>query len=211
MLTIKSACGIDLSNKKIVLSVSRLVPKKGIKEFIENVMVDISKDVMNSLFLIAGDGPEMTKIKKLINALGLENKVFLAGCIKHNSAIYNAFFCVADVFIMPNVKRDDDAEGFGIVALEAGIRGVPVVAYDVDGIGEAIHNGENGILVTSGDIVSFKNQILRFFKNSLLKHEYNEKTKKYVTDNFGWDKIIKKYMEQYSELLNHNQQASSRK
>ena len=65
----------------------------------------------------------------------------------------------------------------------------------------------NKSYIKKGDIIC----ALETAKSAVDIMAENEKTKKYVTDNFGWDKIIKKYMEQYSELLNHNQQASNRK
>lgn len=201
LVIIRSAYGVDLTGKKIILSVSRLVAKKGINDFIEDIFSDIAKSNKQVLFLVAGDGPEMGGIKDSVNTLGLKDKVFLVGYVKQNSPAYSAFFQIADVFVMPNIKIKGDAEGFGIAALEAGIRGIPVVAYSVDGITEAIQDGKNGVLVPAGDTAAFKNRLLEFLENKPLSREYGEKSKKYIQENFGWDRIVNKYTKLYSELL----------
>jgi glycosyltransferase involved in cell wall biosynthesis len=121
---------------------SRLVKKKGIKEFIENVISKLDVE-----YIIVGDGPERKNILKTIKKLNLENRVSLWGEVEHGSFIYKQAFEIADVLVMPNVEVEGDAEGFGIIALEAALMGIPVVAYDVDGISEAVQDNLNGVLV----------------------------------------------------------------
>jgi glycosyltransferase involved in cell wall biosynthesis len=61
--TIESGLGIDLKNKKMILSISRLVPKKGLREFIENIFVNIANEMNDVVLFIAGDGPERKRIE----------------------------------------------------------------------------------------------------------------------------------------------------
>ena len=199
---IEAAYGITLKEKRIILSVSRLVAKKGIKEFIDRIFVKIISDIENAVFLIVGNGPEKIRIAQSIKKLGLEDKIYLIGSVKHNSRIYKALFSIADVFVMPNIKVEDDAEGFGVVALEASISKLPIVAYGVDGIGEAIHNNENGMLIDEGNEDLFIDNLLYFLKKNDSKLKLGERAKKYTLDHFGWDKICDRYIEQYKKILN---------
>lgn len=199
---IETSYGINLKNKKIIFSLSRLVAKKGIKEFIEDVFITIAKYIEDSVFLIAGYGPEKIRIARTISRLGLKNKIYLLGPIIHNSYIYQALFKVADVFVMPNIKTQNDAEGFGVVALEAALMDVPVVAYNVDGIGEAIRHQENGILIEEGEKDLFASSVISLLKDNTLHKQYTHRAKRYVIDNFNWDKIINAYIREYSQVLN---------
>lgn len=197
------ACyNIDLENKKIILSVSRLVAKKGIKEFIEDIFIKIREEMEEIVFLVVGDGPEKKNITRTIRRLRLSGEAYLLGSVKHNSYIHRALFKIADIFVMPNVRRADDAEGFGVVALEAGLMGVPVVAFDVDGIGEAIHDKQNGILVEEGDKDGFVRSLLSLMKNDNLRREYIDKAEVYIDENFNWDRIADLYTGEYSRILN---------
>lgn len=195
---------IELKGKKIILSMSRLVPKKGIREFTEYVLPKISEKKENTLFIIAGDGPEKEKIDEIVNRLGLQGRVYLTGKIEHDSLVYKALFSVSSVFVMPNVRVDGDAEGFGVAALEAGLNGVPVVAYDVDGISEAVHNDENGILIKADEAGLFSDTICNFLRDDTLRQNFADKAKEYVTAKFCWDRIIDMYKKEYLKLLKNS-------
>ncbi len=199
---IEAAYGITLKDKKIILSVSRLIAKKGIKEFIDRIFVKIISDVGNAVFLVVGDGPEKIRIAQSIKKFGLEDKVCLTGSVKHNSCIYEALFSIADVFVMPNIRVEGDAEGFGVVALESSVRELPIVAYGVDGIGEAVHNNENGMLIEEGNEGLFIDNLLYFLRNKDSKQKFGEKAKKYTLGHFGWDIICDRYIDQYKKILN---------
>jgi glycosyltransferase involved in cell wall biosynthesis len=198
---IEKRYGISLKNKKVILSVSRLVPKKGIEKFIENVFPILDKKAPDSVFLVAGDGPEKAGILKTINQLGLGNKIFLIGNIEHGSVLYKALFSMSDVFIMPNVRVADDFEGFGVVILEAGINGTPVVAYDIDGISEALHDKQNGVLVKEGDTQRFAEAALLFLNDSNLRQRFSAQALEYVKHKFDWAGIVGIYMDEYRKLL----------
>ena len=204
---IKERCGVDIGNKKVIFSASRLVPKKGVNEFIEQVLPMVIRELPDALLLVAGDGPEKSVILKAVSKAGLIDKVFLMGNIKHDSDLYKALFSVSDVFVMPNIRVNDDFEGFGIVVLEAGLNGVPVVAYNVDGIKEALHDKQNGLLISEGCAGDFASAVARFLKDGNLRRDFSEKAKEYVRDNFNWTKISAMYTEEYVRLLKDRQGA----
>ena len=110
--TIETNFGFSLDGKKIILSISRLVPKKGIKEFIEEGISRINEKNKDIAFLIVGDGPQAREIDNTIRRLGFSDKVHRLGYVKHDCDLYNALFAVSDVFVMPNIKIPGDIEGF---------------------------------------------------------------------------------------------------
>jgi glycosyltransferase involved in cell wall biosynthesis len=192
---------VSLKGKKIIISVSRLVPKKGIAEFVENISPKITAKCPQAVFFIAGHGPERSRVSNAISRFKFEDRVILAGELKHGGPELKALFGAADVFVMPNRAVGNDFEGFGLVVLEAGINGVPVVAYDVDGISEALHDRQNGLLVKGSDAASFADAVLMLLNDDSLRMDLSRRSREYVKNNFDWENIVSRYTDQYKKLL----------
>ena len=72
-----------------------------------------------------------------------------------SEALLVTLFQGSDLFVMPNIPVAGDLEGFGVVMLEAGLCGLPIVAAELEGIRDVVREGENGVLVSPGDAVAF--------------------------------------------------------
>lgn len=96
------------------------------------------------LTLVGSDGPDKGRIEALIAELGLETSVEMHCNVPHNEV--PALLSRADLFVLPS-----RAEAFGIVLLEAGAAGLPVIAANVGGVPELIDDGVTGILVPPDD------------------------------------------------------------
>ncbi len=182
---LEQLAGMDLKNKKVLITVGRLVERKGVAWFLENVMPKLGKEY---IYLVAGDGPEKEKIQAIIQAKKLGSQVKLLGRISDSNlkTLYNT----ADVFVMPNIPVAGDMEGFGIVAIEASSTGLQVFASGLEGIRDAVINGENGVLVNKHqsqewvDIITRANQLNR------------DKVYDFTRRRFSWSNIGMKYIEQ---------------
>ncbi len=175
--------GKDLKDKKVIITVGRLVPRKGVYWFIKNVMPKLEMKVIH---LIIGTGPEKDRIQELIKEMNLQERVILLGKISDEDLkiIYNT----SDLFVMPNIKVKDTIEGFGLVAIEASSTGLPVIASDLEGISSAIINGKTGYLVESANPEQFIKAIRKSY--SLNRKEIASVTRK----NYSWEEIGKEYI-----------------
>ena len=128
--------------------------------------------------------PERGTIQKIVDRCNLQGRVLLLGEVsdEDRKLIYNA----SDIFIMPNITVPGDVEGFGIVALEAGSCGLPVVASNIQGLRDAVINGKTGYLVGEGDVEGF---VSRITDMSLEKDQIRE----IVNSTFDCAKIYKDY------------------
>jgi glycosyltransferase involved in cell wall biosynthesis len=179
--------GKDMRNKKVLITVGRLVKRKGVSWFLENVFMRLDK---NYVYLIIGGGPEEESIHNTINTNKLNDRVFLLGKISDEKL--KIIYHTADLFVMPNIKVDNNMEGFGIVAIEASSTGLPVIASDMEGISNAVINGKTGRLVKSKNIKAFMEAIKS-------KIKFN-KTRVSITtkENFSWNVIGKMYIKNFS-------------
>jgi phosphatidylinositol alpha-1,6-mannosyltransferase len=173
----------------ILCSVGRLVPRKGVAWFVENVMPMLPADVH---YLIAGEGPDRARVERAIAANGLGDRVQLLGAIS-DPELEN-LYRGSDLFMMPNVRVVNDMEGFGLVMLEAGLCGLPTIAARVDGISDVVTEGENGYLVESGDAADFVAAVRRFYDDPSLLSEVSERTRQHTVSTFGWDRVIERYI-----------------
>ncbi|HPS19542.1 MAG TPA: glycosyltransferase family 4 protein [Candidatus Omnitrophota bacterium] len=141
--------------KKIIITVGRLVKRKGVEWFIGEVMSDIPDDYV---YFVIGSGPERNNIQSAVERKGLERRVFLLGQVSERTLEW--IYAHADVMVMPNRKIAGDPEGFGIVAISAAVRGLPVVASNIDGLPDAVINGRTGWLVDPDERRSFVDKIV---------------------------------------------------
>ncbi len=186
---IKDRFKINLKNKNIIFTIGRLVKRKGVYWFIKNV---IPKLDTNDIFLIAGNGPEYNKIAHLISIKNLSNRVYLLGRVSDNEKSF--LFSASDCFISPNITIKNDMEGFGIVNLEAGLYGLPVVASNIEGIKDAVLNGITGYLVSEKNT----NEFIAALKKS---HDLDkQKINNIIINRFSWEKIYQEYMNVFHEI-----------
>ncbi len=192
--------GIDTRGRCVLITVGRLVPKKGVDRFVKEILPRVAEKEPNVLYLVVGDGPLRETIENTVREKGLEENVRLMGDVPMDDGSLKALYCCADVFVMPNVEVPGDIEGFGIVAIEGGAAGLPVVASRLQGIQEAVTPGENGILLEWDDTRAFVETMLDLIGNPEKRTDLGKRGKRFVVENFGWDRIARRYSEVFAEL-----------
>jgi len=187
--SITTSKGIKFQGKIILLSLGRLIPRKGHAWFIQNVFLKLPK---NYVYLIAGAGPETEKIRKLSQDNALNDRMFLLGFVNEDEKA--CLFQLADLFIMPNIRDENDQEGFGIVLLEAGSYGLPSIASNIEGIKDAVIDGVSGLLVEEKNPQAFIDAITHLdIDRSQIASQLKQK--------FDWKIITQMYLGQFQSLL----------
>jgi glycosyltransferase involved in cell wall biosynthesis len=103
----------------------------------------------------------------------------------------------ASIFVLPPTTY----EALGIVNLEALACETPVVATDVGGIHEVVHNGENGILVEPNNTVKLANAIQYLLDNEDVRKKFGEEGRKLVVNSFSTKATVQKLIKIYEQLL----------
>lgn len=188
----------NTKKRKILLSLGRLVERKGIVWFIKNVMPKLDDSIV---YLVAGQGPEEKKIKEAVVESGTMNQVIILGNISDSEK--EMLYQAADIFIMPNIKIKNDKEGFGITSLEASCAGLPVVASNIEGIADAIKDKKNGYLIATEDENGYVEKINNIL-NSKDKNLIGDKFGDYTKEQFDWKKIIFEYEKEFKNVLTLN-------
>lgn len=194
--------GIESRPKHILLTVGRLVPRKGIYFFVSQVLPRLRERRKDWIYLIVGDGPERGPIESAIRAQDLHEMVRLLGQVPDDELA--AAYAMADVFVMPNVSVPGNPEGLGLVTLEALASGVPVVAADLEGIGEALGGKDDGTLVKPGDWSAFVEAINAWFDRDETAID-REQRRQRTHSRFAWSRVVSQYMEIFQAVIKeHN-------
>ncbi|MFD4243549.1 glycosyltransferase family 4 protein [Streptomyces sp. NPDC058525] len=139
-----------LEHRTVILCVARLVPRKG-QDTLIRAMPQIRRTVPDAALLVVGRGPDERRLRRLADRHAPGSVVF-AGGLDHSET--PACYAAADVFAMPCRTRRAglEAEGLGIVFLEASATGLPVLAGDSGGAPDAVLDGQAGRVVDGRDV-----------------------------------------------------------
>ncbi len=173
----------------LLCSVGRQVERKGFAWFVEHVMPHLPAHVH---YWLAGDGPRAEAIQAAIDRHDLTNRVRLLGRVSEENLL--RLYRGADLFVMPNIPVRGDMEGFGIVMLEAGQCGCPVIASRLEGIRDVIKEGINGHLVEPEDPQAFVDAIRHYSDHPEDLAAIRAQTAGYVVTTFGWEAIADRYV-----------------
>ena len=177
----------------ILLNLGRQVRRKGLAPFLEYGFPLLDEEVR---LVIAGSGPELTHIRRLVGDLGVGGKVSILGEVDDDVAAFLRH--KADLFIMPNIPLAEDIEGFGLALLESMLARTPVVAFAVDALVESVREG--GYLIEPGDYEAFARQIRDFLTLSPGEREaVGKAARAYVTREYEWDRTADQYARLFSE------------
>ena len=184
----------DLSGKKVLLSVGRMVKRKGHAWFVDAVMPRLDPDIV---YLILGDGAERETVRRAVDSHGLGGRVVLLG--RQPDEVLEAAYVAADLFVMPNIPEHGDMEGFGIVLLEANATGLPAIGADLEGIRDVIRNGENGLKVAVADADAWIEGIGTLLRQDPFIHR--KRVSDFVHERFDWVNVADQYIQYLQEVI----------
>jgi phosphatidylinositol alpha-1,6-mannosyltransferase len=196
---------IDLKDKKVIFRGGRFVKHKGVEWFIRNVVPLLPQ---NYIFVAAGpvvadktagDENYYEYSEKAVRELNLQNRVKLLTKLKRNEI--KILFNACDLYVSPNIKVPGSMEGFGITAIEAGACGRVVLASNLEGLKDAIIDGENGFLVEPENVQAWIKRINELLSDDDFRQEFGEKAQSYVIENYSWEKIAKKYLGEIEKVV----------
>jgi len=156
----------DISGKckqVIILNIARLIPSKGVDVFLRAAAVFMEKlncnppqPAVRPLFVIAGDGPQKSELKKIAHELGMERYVKFLGFRKDiYKLIYHSYMVVLS----------SHSEGLGLAVLEALALEKPVIASRVGGIPEIVIHRKTGLLVPPDNPEALADAFMYYIKN----------------------------------------------
>jgi len=184
----------NIFGKKIILAVGRLVHYKGF-----DVLIQATKDLStDSMVVIVGGGPLQSDLEKLIDSVGVADRVLLAGRLSDEAL--HALYERAALFCLPSTCR---AEAFGVVLLEAMSYALPIVASDIpdSGVPWVNQHGMSGLNVPIGDRKALAQACSQILSSMELRNKFAHGARERFMAEFTEDIFVERMMTVYGRLV----------
>jgi phosphatidylinositol alpha-1,6-mannosyltransferase len=183
---------LGLEDKKVIVSVGRLVHRKG-QDYLIQSMPLILHQVPNAHLLLVGQGPYLEHLQKLVKEHGLESSVTFIGRVDYKEL--PQYLCVGDIFAMPSRSRlmGLEVEGLGIVYLEASSCALPVLAGNSGGAPDAVKQSETGLVVSGTDEKQIASAAIELLNNSDSSKKMGLAGRQWIVNNWRWETWSKEF------------------
>lgn len=183
---------LGLADKSVIISVGRLVHRKGQDKLIA-ALPAIKVEVPNVHLVLVGVGPHQDYLEKLASKLNVSDCITFIGRI--NYAELPTYICLGDIFAMPSRSRffGLEVEGLGIVYLEASACGLPVVGGKSGGAPDAVLIGETGLVVDGTKPAEIASACIELLNNPELCALMGAAGRAWIIENWRWDIWATKY------------------
>jgi glycosyltransferase involved in cell wall biosynthesis len=181
-------------NRKIILSVRRLVYKNGLDTLIESVP-SVARYHPDTLFVFVGKGPSRKLIEDRIKELGIQDNIRLAGFVPDE--LLPTYYGAADYFVLPSAS----GEGLPLVLLEAMACGLPVLATKVGGTPEIVKHMKTGVLVPPRNPEAIAKAMSKLLSKKELGLAVGEEARRDIEDRFSWESNLRQLECIYGEFL----------
>jgi phosphatidylinositol alpha-1,6-mannosyltransferase len=187
---------LGLSEKKVIVSVGRLVHRKG-QDFLIESMPQILTQVPDAHLLLVGQGPYRAHLEKLVTKHLLQENVSFIGRIQYSDL--PGYICVGDIFAMPSRSRFGglEVEGLGIVYLEASACGLPVIAGESGGAPDAVIEGVTGFVVDGTSTEQIAKRAIQLLRDEKLRRDMGSAGRAWIEKEWRWQI----WASRFSELL----------
>ena len=179
-----------------LLYVGQLIGSKGVKELL--VMLS-NPDCLGLNLALVGSGELLGELKnKVEHDPNLKDRVILPGKVDYGELI-EKYYKNSDygLLVLPTKRF----EGFPMVLAEAMFSALPIVAYDMGGIADAVKTGKNGFLINPDDEEQFKNRILELVQNEELRQQMSQNSLSVAYESFTLGGMLDEYEKVIQEVI----------
>ena len=184
----------SLLSPPIVAFAGRLVREKG-ADVLLHAFAKVATQLPGARLLLVGDGPEHERLKNLISQWRLSTSVSLLGQLPYPEM--ERCFASAWVQVVPSRW----AEPFGLVAVDAMMRGTAVIASDSSGLSEIVREGVTGFLVTPDNVDALAKALLCLLQNREQAEQMGRAGRQVALDHFSEGTFVEKFVQLYHTLL----------
>jgi glycosyltransferase involved in cell wall biosynthesis len=145
--------------------------------------------------LIAGGGPDLERVERLVDDSGCGERIELLGVRSREEL--RALHRGAYAFVLPSRP----GECLPLVYLEALAAGTPVIGTDTGGASEVIRNGDNGFLLAPGDVNGTAAAMQTLLADPAMRMAMGTRGQRHLVDNYAWDKCAAKYLAVFGSCI----------
>ena len=187
-----------LREADLLLFVGRLIRRKGLEWFVRIVLPRIAQRRDGVRLAVIGAGPERSAIQKAAVGAGVADRITWLGAV--SESVRMIWLSRATVCIAPNVHVEGDIEGYGVVALEAAAAGCALVAADLEGLRDAVVDGQGGRLIASEDADVWTAAIVELLDDRTAAAALGERARQWARSERDWEGVCDRYESIFNKL-----------
>ena len=183
---------LAMDHQPILMHMSNFRPVKRPEDLIR--ILQIIRNEVDPVLVLIGDGPMRSRVEKMCRDLRLCDSVMFLGkqlSIVELLSLANVYLCTSET------------ESFGLSALEAMACGTPVVSSNTGGVPEVITDGEEGFLLTPGDVEGMAEKVVTLLRNKEMHTEMSRTARQTAVEAFDRESVVNQYEALYHRVLNH--------
>lgn len=191
----------NLEDRKVIMTVGRLVPRKG-NDMVIRALRKVKEKIPDIVYLIVGEGPNKENLEGLVRELGLGKNVVFTGFVSDKDL--PKYYNLCDLYVLPNrmTEDSDTVEGFGLSFVEASACAKPVIGGRSGGACDSVLDGITGFLVESNNPRMIADKIIEILLNKELADRLGREGRDRVFREFQWEKssrIVENLLKGYSK------------
>ena len=176
----------------VLSTLARLEPRKGLDSVIRALPALLEKHP-GLVYLVAGAGADLARLRALAAELGVDDRVHFLGQVT-DPGKKAALLTRSDIYAMPSRRTGNSVEGFGISYVEAAWYGVPSVAGDDGGAGDAVIDGKSGLLCDGADDGAVQRALSRLLDNEALRRSFGAAAAELARAEHSWAAALPRYL-----------------
>jgi glycosyltransferase involved in cell wall biosynthesis len=181
------------ADRPLMLLVGRVAHEKNIG-FLLQVLAEVRRSVPNVLFVVAGEGPALASLRRIVSKDGLDQSVLFVGYLDRRAALLDCYRA-ADVFVFAS-----RTETQGLVLLESLALGVPVVSTAVLGTKEVLRDAAGAIVVPE-DVHEFAAAVIGVLTEPQLRAKLASVARAFVEKRWSSAEMARRLLELYGEVV----------
>ncbi len=178
--------------KKVILFFGSLTPRKG-PQVLLSAMKSVQSRYPDTYFVLCGDGSLKENLIETAKNSGLIDSIIFTGYVPEN--LKPLYYRAADIFVLPSFS-----EAFPLTLLEAGAAALPIIATDIGGISDILHDEINGYITKIGDPEDLANKIVSLLDDDERRKEMGIKGQ-ILVEQYSWEKVAEQTEKLYLDSI----------
>jgi glycosyltransferase involved in cell wall biosynthesis len=152
---------------------------------------------VDGTLLLVGDGPEEAGVRRLVDRLGLAERVRFVGNVP--DALLPAYYHAADVLVLPSIYR---SESFGLAMVEAHLAGTPTISTELGTATSVVNrHGETGLVVRPGSVDELAEALRTMAEDATRRATWGQHAQKRAREIYSSKRMVARTRELYEQVL----------
>jgi glycosyltransferase involved in cell wall biosynthesis len=187
-----------IAGKPVIGYIGTFYEWQGVEDLVRAFSLVAEKEP-DARLLLVGDGPDLERVRSIIDGLLIADKVTLTGRVPPTEVPH--YFEAIDVFVIARPSTISTQTAVPLKLLEAMAMAKAIIATDVRGLSEVVNDRVNGLLIPPGNVEELASQVLELLADEPLRRKIGSNAREQVEREFSWARSAEKVLKLYEKTL----------